>query len=660
MVVKIKIMDFKKALSYKYLEKVVCRSNHKFFWEHKAYEKLSVTYIKNIKGFVEGWRILSIIEFLRRMSMNGSVFSSCLEASLQGQAILNDNGEFLFVNRAFCEHVGYTKEELLLLSIESFVIYEANEDLMKKEPIIKRGMQQKQVEKLILHGNGYLQTTLFTVTDVSDLNQGYYHVQLDKIVTTFDDVDFSMLESKLRDRDEVRLPKKILDGIKDTIITIRLDGQFLYANEAAEKLFNRSMEELLSNDFWTYLKQNNDEELLSKFYQLLAGEEYTQFEVYKKDQDEWFDVRAYRSDDQVTLYFINISNRKKMEKELKESEMNYRSLVEKSPETISVHNGKEIIYINPAGKKLFGIRSFSEGALNLSEIVVAQDQARMRENYRMLLTGKKEMTNSVYTLKRLDGKKFDAEATTTLITFKGKPAFRTILKDLSERKKVDDLIRKSDKLSVVAQLAAGVAHEIRNPLTTVKGFLQLFQKEQEVKPFYLSLVMEELERVEAIIYEYLTLAKPNVESVFSKIDIQVLLEQILTLTKAQSNMNNVTLEFEYEQVPAIYGLEKQLKQVFINLLRNAIEALTDKGTIHVRILKHPDNQVCIQVEDNGCGIPSERIDRLGEPFYSTKEKGTGLGLMVCYKIIEHHNGVLNIYSEAGKGTTLEVILPASN
>ncbi|MFC0558132.1 PAS domain-containing sensor histidine kinase [Halalkalibacter alkalisediminis] len=592
--------------------------------------------------------------------MNGSVFSSCLEASLQGQAILNDNGEFLFVNRAFCEHVGYTKEELLLLSIESFVIYEANEDLMKKEPIIKRGMQQKQVEKLILHGNGYLQTTLFTVTDVSDLNQGYYHVQLDKIVTTFDDVDFSMLESKLRDRDEVRLPKKILDGIKDTIITIRLDGQFLYANEAAEKLFNRSMEELLSNDFWTYLKQNNDEELLSKFYQLLAGEEYTQFEVYKKDQDEWFDVRAYRSDDQVTLYFINISNRKKMEKELKESEMNYRSLVEKSPETISVHNGKEIIYINPAGKKLFGIRSFSEGALNLSEIVVAQDQARMRENYRMLLTGKKEMTNSVYTLKRLDGKKFDAEATTTLITFKGKPAFRTILKDLSERKKVDDLIRKSDKLSVVAQLAAGVAHEIRNPLTTVKGFLQLFQKEQEVKPFYLSLVMEELERVEAIIYEYLTLAKPNVESVFSKIDIQVLLEQILTLTKAQSNMNNVTLEFEYEQVPAIYGLEKQLKQVFINLLRNAIEALTDKGTIHVRILKHPDNQVCIQVEDNGCGIPSERIDRLGEPFYSTKEKGTGLGLMVCYKIIEHHNGVLNIYSEAGKGTTLEVILPASN
>ncbi|WP_227935011.1 PAS domain-containing protein [Alkalihalobacillus deserti] len=592
--------------------------------------------------------------------MNGSVFSLCLEASLQGQAILNEKGEFLFVNRAFCEQVGYTKQEIFLLSIESFVIAEANDDLMKKEPMIQRGIQQKQLEKLIIHGNGYLQSTLFTITDVSNDAQVYFHVQLDKIVTTFNDGDYSLLESRIHERDEVRLPKKILDGIKDAIMTIRLDGQFLYVNEAAATILKTEKEELVSSDFWSCLKQNNDEILLGKFYQLLAGEDYKQFELYRKNQNEWFDVRAYRSDDQVTFYFINISNRKQMEKELREKEMNYRTLVEESPETISVHDGKEFIYINPAGKKLLGIKSFKNGEIKILDVIALQDQTRVRENIRLLLTGKKKMTNSVCTLTSMDGKKFEAEATTTLITFQGKPAFRTILKDISERKKLDDLIRKSDKLSVVAQLAAGVAHEIRNPLTTVKGFLQLFQKEQQFNPFYVSLVLEELVRVESIIYEYLTLAKPNVESVFKKIDIHVLIDQILTLTKAQSNMNNVTLEFEYEQVPVIYGLEKQLKQVFINLLRNSIEAVTESGIIHVRILNHPDSQVCIQVEDNGCGIPYERIERLGEPFYSTKEKGTGLGLMVCYKIIEHHNGVLNIHSEEGLGTKMEVILPASS
>jgi two-component system sporulation sensor kinase A len=590
--------------------------------------------------------------------MNGSVFSLCLEASLQGQAILNEKGEFLFVNRAFCEQVGYSKEEILLLSIESFVIYEDNDGYLKKEPLIKRGMEQEQVEKLILHGNGYLQTIIFTITDVSDQEQLYFHVQLDRIVTTFEDRDYSLLEARIRNRDEVRLPKKILDGIKDAIITIRLDGQFLFVNEEAERILDKKWDELIFTDYWSHLKKNNNDLLLKKIYQLLVGEEYAEVEIYKEKDDEWFDVRAYRSDDQVTLYLINITSRKQMEEELRESEMNYRSLVENTPETISVHDGNQLIYINPAGKKLFGLKSF-QATNSIYDVIVPQDRVRARENIRLLSTGKKKVANSIYSLKKIDGKKLEVEATTTLIMFRGKPAFRTIIKDISERKKVDDLIRKSDKLQAVAQLAAGVAHEIRNPLTTVKGFLQLFQKEQSYNPFYLSLVMEELERVESIIYEYLTLAKPNSESVFKQIDVYILLNQLLTLTKAQSNMNNVTVEFEYETVPPIYGLEKQLKQVFINLLRNSIEAVDNQGTIHVRILNHPDHQVCIQVEDNGCGIPVERIERLGEPFYSTKEKGTGLGLMVCYKIIEHHNGVLNIYSEQGRGTKIEVILPTS-
>ncbi|KHF41803.1 hypothetical protein LQ50_00445 [Halalkalibacter okhensis] len=592
--------------------------------------------------------------------MNGSIVSSCLEASLQGQAIVNEHGEFLFVNTAFCEQLGYTKEEIQLLNIDSFFIYKDHLDRQSpNETLLKKGRKNCQIEKLVLHGKGYLQTILFTVTDVSIEGEICFHFQLDRLMVMGKEGETSLLETSLRNRDEVRLPKKILDGIKDAIITIRLDGQFLYVNEEAERMLNMSWKELQRSDFWESIKQDKKETLTKQLYQLLVGEEYTQVEYFHEHHEQWFDVRAYRSDEQVTMYFINITERKKMEKELRIKEENYRSLVENTPETIMVHDGVKLIYVNPAGEELFGfIHPQKLIGLKLNSLLSNYDRARVREDSRLLLLGKISVANTIYCLQLEQGKTLEVEATTTVIKFRGRSAFRTILKDISERKKVDDIIRKSDKLSVVAQLAAGVAHEIRNPLTTVKGFLQLFQKEQQYNPFYINLVMEELERVEAIIYEYLTLAKPNFDNQLEELDILNLVNQILTLTKTQSNMNNVTLEFEYEQVPFIYGLEKQLKQVFINLIRNSIEAIGENGKITIRILNHPDNQICIQVEDNGCGIPKERIERLGEPFYSTKEKGTGLGLMVCYKIIEHHNGVFNIYSEEGKGTKMEIILPA--
>jgi two-component system, sporulation sensor kinase A len=228
--------------------------------------------------------------------------------------------------------------------------------------------------------------------------------------------------------------------------------------------------------------------------------------------------------------------------------------------------------------------------------------------------------------------------------------------DITERKQAEELLRKSEKLAVVGELAAGVAHEIRNPLTSLKGFMYLLKEENKGNGIYFKIMESELERIDLIVNEFLTLGKPQIMN-FQQKDVSVLLKDIMTLLDAQAALNNVKMIPEFEpNIPLLQCDENQLKQVFINIIKNAIEAMPNGGTIKIQA-KMQENSLVIRVIDQGCGIPKDRIDKLGEPFYSTKEKGTGLGLMVSYKIIEAHNGKIKIKSEVEKGTVVSIIFP---
>ncbi|MBA2876659.1 PAS domain-containing sensor histidine kinase [Thermaerobacillus caldiproteolyticus] len=228
--------------------------------------------------------------------------------------------------------------------------------------------------------------------------------------------------------------------------------------------------------------------------------------------------------------------------------------------------------------------------------------------------------------------------------------------DITERKQAEELLRKSEKLAVVGELAAGVAHEIRNPLTSINGFMHLLKEECETHKHYFEIMESELERINFIVNEFLMLGKPQVMN-FQRKDVSVLLKDVMTLLDAQAILNNVKMISEFEpNLPLLYCDENQLKQVFINIIKNAIEAMTNGGEIKVQA-KVQDSCLVIRFIDQGCGIPKDRISKLGEPFYSTKEKGTGLGLMVSYKIIEAHNGSIKIESEVGQGTTVDIIFP---
>ncbi|MDP4087553.1 MAG: PAS domain S-box protein, partial [Bacillota bacterium] len=252
---------------------------------------------------------------------------------------------------------------------------------------------------------------------------------------------------------------------------------------------------------------------------------------------------------------------------------------------------------------------------------------------------------------------------TTIIPFlneEGKPyQFLSIRNDITERKQTQEFLQRQEKLAAVGQLAAGVAHEIRNPLTSMKGyteFLQLDEKDPERIEF-LNIILDEIERVNTIVDDFMVLAKPRAVELEEKNVIPVL-KHVISLLEFEAKKKNVRLHFDYfEEIIQIECDEGRLKQVFLNFIKNGIEAMPNGGDLNVRTFIQ-DHNVQISIQDTGVGIPKEKLTKLGEPFYTTKKNGNGLGLMVSFKIIESHNGKVFVESELNKGTTFNILLPA--
>jgi PAS domain S-box-containing protein len=230
--------------------------------------------------------------------------------------------------------------------------------------------------------------------------------------------------------------------------------------------------------------------------------------------------------------------------------------------------------------------------------------------------------------------------------------------DITNRKKAEEQLRRSERIAAAGQLASGIAHEIRNPLAAIKWSLQFLRScERKEQENHIDLILSELERIDSIVGDFLKLAKPDSVS-FHDRDVRVLLEQIVRLMNTQAMRNHVQFVLDCEnEIPLIHCEENQLKQVFINLIKNALEAMPNGGTLTIQVQRDGADKIRIRFVDQGHGIPAEYLPRLGEPFFTTKEKGTGLGLMISHKIIEDHGGKMWITSEVNRGTTVEILLP---
>ncbi|SDO09253.1 two-component system, sporulation sensor kinase B [Psychrobacillus sp. OK028] len=219
-------------------------------------------------------------------------------------------------------------------------------------------------------------------------------------------------------------------------------------------------------------------------------------------------------------------------------------------------------------------------------------------------------------------------------------------------------LQQADKLNVISQLSASVAHEIRNPMTTVQGFLQLMisdpQLQQNYKD-YIDISLKELNDAQSIINDYLSLAKPHTEG-FSNINLSTEVKNVVSLINSYTNIKNIRIESSIQDSLYMNGNKVELKQILVNIMKNGIEAMEENGLLTIRLYSKLE-EIFIEITDTGSGMTKEQVQKMGTPFYSTKEKGTGVGLTISYQLIHAMKGKVEIDSECGVGTKFTIRFP---
>ncbi|WP_342598288.1 ATP-binding protein [Psychrobacillus sp. FSL H8-0483] len=235
-----------------------------------------------------------------------------------------------------------------------------------------------------------------------------------------------------------------------------------------------------------------------------------------------------------------------------------------------------------------------------------------------------------------------------------------LIEGIIDKFKMKDKIQRAEKYYVISELAASFAHEIRNPITTVYGFMQLFHKNEiseTHKDEYIQVMLQELESTQLIIDNYLSLGKPQNNVLKDSLDISLIMNQVINNISPLAILYNIEIKSSIKDSLSINANADKIKQCLINIIKNGIEAMDSGGILRINV-KKGKNSIVIEIVDSGRGMSPEEIKRIAMPFYSLKEEGTGLGTMIAYGIIKELNGDIEIKSEKGKGTCFSIIIPS--
>ena len=377
----------------------------------------------------------------------------------------------------------------------------------------------------------------------------------------------------------------------------------------------------------------------------------------------------------IVFAALDITERKRAEVELKESEERYRRLVEFSPDAIVVHSEGKIRYVNPAALTLLG-------ATKASELIGKPFLDIIHSDYRdsvhqQIITLMKEDTALPLTEQkfiRLDGSIVDVEVAAMPIVYKEKSAMQLVVRDISEQKKLQGQLLQTQKIQSIGTLAGGIAHDFNNILGIILAYSSLLDKSKLTPDkFSVSIIAinQAVQRGAALVRQILTFARKT-DILFEPTDIPELIHELLSML-GQTFPKTITFSESIEKsLPFILADRTQIHQALLNLCINSRDAMPQGGSISISAGKQTKEQiyqkfpdarekeyVCLTVTDTGKGMDEATRQRVYDPFFTTKEKGkgTGLGLSVVYGIVQAHHGFIDVKSDMGRGTTFRLFFP---
>ncbi|MDZ5720011.1 PAS domain S-box protein, partial [Bacillus sp. SXabc123] len=582
----------------------------------------------------------------REFSMNEQLFKDLFDRAVDGIVLFDKDGGFIDANLSFCKSFEINQNELSHLSLYEFIDSGSRKDFDNIWKTLNRKGKAKGELPVKLR-SGVQKLFEFTIT--SNIISGFY-MSIMRDITEKRSMELQLFKSEERFRE-------IFENAMDAIIIWSNDGRIVKANQSACKIFELPMNLLLKRRLCDFLVDSQQKYSITKRKYAKYGEirEELLFQMGNGQfkELEFTSKRTILENQHLTI-LRNVSDRKRMEKELRESELKFRKVFNGSMDgNVLFDNQYRIIDANPLASNILGLSHEEIKQHSLLDIISSYEIENLASPARQINFD--EMDNEIpFLLSSNDNRKLEFSFKRNIIQNMN----LAIFKDVTERKELEERLRKSDTLHVVGELAAGIAHEIRNPMTALKGFIQLLKGSVEGDyALYFNVITSELKRIESIITEFLILAKPQA-IMYEEKHVTQIMRDTIDLLNAQANLSNVQMHLDLiGDIPPIYCEPNQLKQVFINILKNAIEVMPDGGNIFVTIRTLDQDHVLISLKDEGIGMTEDKLKRLGEPFYTTKERGTGLGLMVSYKIIEEHQGEIMVESEEGKGTVFHLTLP---
>lgn len=345
----------------------------------------------------------------------------------------------------------------------------------------------------------------------------------------------------------------------------------------------------------------------------------------------------------------DISPLKKAETALRTSEESYRHLLDSIPDLLfrisrsgiylDYHGSKKhLLYTSPAN--LLGKNVKEVLPYELAEKALTYIEAAFTSGNTQIFQYQLSINDTLYS--------FEARS-----ILAGENEVLFIVRDITELQQLQNQVARLDRLKLVGEMAASIAHEIRNPMTTVRGFLQLLSKKIECSGFteYFTLMIEELDRANAIITEFLSLANNKAVCLKSQ-SLNSVIHSMAPLIQAQATLSNKFLKLKLGNIPDLPIDAKEIRQLILNLTRNGLEAMPSGACLMITTYQNK-SEVILAVHDEGYGIKPDILDKLGTPFVTTKDTGTGLGLAICYSIAHHHNAVITV--DTGEtGTTFFV------